>query len=239
MRLTTKAIVISSVKYGDSSLIVKCFTYEDGVKSYLLQGILKAKKGKLHKSHFLPLTILQLQAKHNNKGALNRITEAKIVYLYKTLQVDFLKQTLVYFLSDFLTSVLREEEGENTLLFNYLEQAFLWLDEHENTANFHLRFLLDITKFLGFYPDQTHDEYLYFDLLGGKYVDKNGFNIIQGKELILFNKALGIKFDKLNNTQYNKEQRLKVLNIIINYYQLHMSYFRKPKSLEVLSKILE
>lgn len=240
MQVSTKAIVISSVKYGDHGLIVKCFTYTDGLKSYLLQGIQKNKKGKISKSQFLPLSLLKINATHNTKGNLNRIAEAKVLHLYKTLHLDFVKQSLVFFLSEFLSSVIKEEEGENTMLFDFLEQAFLWLDEHEQIANFHLRFLLDITRFLGFYPDEVYKETApYFDLSEGKYVFNNGVDIIQGDQLCLFNKALGIKFDVLEKTLFSKEQRLQVLETIIKYYQLHMTYFKKPRSLEVLSKVLE
>ena len=239
MLVNTKAIVLGVVKYGDHGLVVKCFTYKEGLKSYLLQGVLKQKKGKLHKSQFLPLTLLQIQAKHNNKGALNRISEAKITHHYKEIHVDFLKQSLVYFLSEFLCSIMTEEEGENTLLFEFLEQAFLWLDDHEDVANFHLRFLFDVTKFLGFYPDERDmDRSLFFDLKGGRFVNKNGIHIIQGKELDLFKKALGIKFDELNSTAFSKGERTVIIELILKYYQLHMNYFKKPKSLEVLSKVL-
>ena len=62
---TTKGIVLSALKYGDTSLIVKCFTEQDGVKSYLIRGVLKSKKGKLKPAYFQPLTQLLLTANHN------------------------------------------------------------------------------------------------------------------------------------------------------------------------------
>lgn len=37
--VTTKAIILSSLKYGDTSLIVKCYTQEEGVKTYLIRGV--------------------------------------------------------------------------------------------------------------------------------------------------------------------------------------------------------
>ena len=239
MQITTKAIVISSLKYGDNSLIVKCYTYEEGMKSYLLQGILKSKKGKIQKSQFLPLSILQIDAAHNNKGNLNRIREAKVVYPFQSLHTHFIKQSIVFFLSEFLSSVLKEEEGENIVLFEFLENAFIWLDHHDSVGNFHLKFLIELTKCLGFYPDEAHmKKGYYFDLTEGKYVTNNGYNIITGEELLLFNKALGIKFDELDKTLLNKTQRARILETILKYYQLHMSSFKRPNSLEVLSNVL-
>ena len=46
-------------------------------------------------------------------------------------------------------------------LFKYLETALQWLDTHNETSNFHLILMLEITKFLGFYPD-TSDQDLPF-----------------------------------------------------------------------------
>ncbi|NIJ43879.1 DNA repair protein RecO (recombination protein O) [Wenyingzhuangia heitensis] len=240
MQVATKAIVISSVKYGDTSLIVKCYTYTEGIKTYLLQGILSKKKAKINKSQFFPLSILQINASHNNKGSLNRISEAKILHPFKTLHVDLLKQSIVFFLSEFLTTVLKEEEGENDVLFDFLENAIVWLDYHDQVANFHLKFIIELTKSLGFYPDETNKESsLFFDLLEGKYVNHQGANVIQGEQLDLFNKALGIKFDRLNKTLFNKNQRTIILDLWLKYYQLHMVSFRRPKSLDILSKVLE
>ncbi len=239
MQVTTKAIVLSSVKYGDNGLIVKCYTYAEGVKSYLLQGILNKKKGKLNKSQFLPLSILQINASHNNKGNLNRITEAKVVQHATTLHVDLLKQSVVFFLSEFLGSVLKEEEGENEMLFEFLETTITLLDHEDQVANFHLKLMIEITRFLGFYPDEKNKEKaFYFSLSEGKYVSKQGVHVIYGEQLALFNKALGIKFDGLHETLFNKSQRTIILDTLLKYYQLHLTSFRKPKSLEVLSKVL-
>ena len=240
MQVNTKAIVISAVKYGDSSLIVKCYTQQDGLKSYLLQGILKRKKGKVNKSLFFPLSILQINASHNNKGSLNSISEARVLYPFLTLHVDLIKQSIVFFLSEFLSTILAEEEGENEVLFDFLENTIVWLDHHDYVANFHLVFLIQLTKCLGFYPDTTHQEKGYFfDLSGGKYVIRNGANVIQGEMLTLFNNALNLKFDDLETKRFSKNQRGLVLDVLLKYYQLHLSYFRRPKSLDILSKILE
>ncbi|WP_431111606.1 DNA repair protein RecO, partial [Winogradskyella poriferorum] len=82
MQITTKAIVLSSLKYGDTSLIVRAFTESDGVKSYLLKGVLASKKGKLKPAYFLPLMQLELVAVHKNKGTLETIKEVKVSMPY-------------------------------------------------------------------------------------------------------------------------------------------------------------
>ena len=150
--VSTQAIVLSVLKYGDTSLIVKCLTKEDGVKSYMIRGVLKAKKSKLKPAYFQPLTQLNLTASHTHKNTLNSIKEVQVINPYKTIYTSIIKQSIVLFLSEVLSYVIREEE-QNEDLYNYLEAGLIWLDTHDSIANFHLLFLLNLSSFLGFYPD--------------------------------------------------------------------------------------
>ena len=100
MQVTTKAIVLSALKYGDTSLIVKAFTASDGLKSYLLKGVMGSKKGKLKPGYFQPLMQLEIVAYHKNKGTLESIREVKVAVPYKTLHTDIVKNSIVLFLAD-------------------------------------------------------------------------------------------------------------------------------------------
>ena len=73
------------------------------------------------------------------------------------------KIAVVLFLSEVLSSALREEEA-NTSLFQYLTNSLSWFDMQDNLANFHILFLLSLTKHLGFYPDVHDIEQPYFDM---------------------------------------------------------------------------
>ena len=101
MQVSTKAIVLTSIKYGDTSLIAKIFTASDGLKSYMLKGILTSKKGKLRTSYFQPLTQLELVANHRNKGTLESIREAKVYNHYQTLHTNIQKNAMTMFLASF------------------------------------------------------------------------------------------------------------------------------------------
>ena len=152
MLVETKALVLHSIKYNDSSLIAHCYTETLGIQSFMLKGILSAKKGKIRKAHFQPLTLLKLQFQHKNKGGLNFIKELRVEQPYQSIYTSIEKNTIALFLSEVLYKSLREEET-NPLLFEYLENAVLWLDSNDAIANFHLLFLLKLTQFLGFYPN--------------------------------------------------------------------------------------
>ncbi|GMN09706.1 DNA repair protein RecO [Croceitalea sp. MTPC9] len=239
MQVTTKAIVLSSLKYGDTSLIVKLFTQSDGLKSYLLKGVLSSKKGKLKAAYFQPLTQLEITANHKNKGTLETIREARVISPYKTLHTDIIKNSLVLFLAEMLGNSIQEEEQDSSL-YNYLENSFDWLDANEKIANFHLLFLLNLTKFLGFYPEQSAGEEAYFDLLEGQFVMAPTLNpLIEKESTVYFKRLLGINFDALYGIKIAKSIRESLLKSVILYFELHLHGFRKPKSLAVLNAVFD
>ncbi|MGB0891666.1 MAG: DNA repair protein RecO [Flavobacteriaceae bacterium] len=235
--VTTKTIVLSSLKYSDSSLIVKCYTEEEGLKSYLIRGILKAKKGGLKVAYFQPLTQLTIVASHSNKGTLNSIKEVQILNPYNTIYKDIVKQSVVLFLSEVLSYAIKEEE-KNKGLFEYLETSLNWLDLNDKIANFHLLFLLNLTRFLGFYPDLLEKNKLGFNLLEGNFTDLTSQkNVISGNNFYQFKKLLGINFDTIEKVSFNKQERQVVLKIIIQFFELHLEGFKKPKSLQILETV--
>ena len=235
MVITSKAIVLSAIKYSDYDLIVKCYT-EQGIRSYLIKRIYKQKKGKITPAFFLPLTQLEITANYNLNRTLYFINEAKINHAYYSISSNIVKQSIAIFLSEVLSNALREEE-ENEKLFSYIETALIWLDTHEKISNFHLLFLMNLTKFLGFYPEKNQD-LLYFDLEEGKFTNKtNSNNYITGEKLRSFKLLLGTNFDVLNELNFNKLIRQDLLEILIQYFELHLPGFRKPKSLEVLKTV--
>lgn len=233
---STKAIAISSIKYSDTSLIVNCYTESDGIKSYLLRGILKSRKGKLKPAYFQPLTQLNIVANHNSKGSLNTLKEVEVLHFYEEIHSDIKKQAIAMFLAEVLNDSLKEEEA-NSRLFQYLETSFLWLDSHSDIANFHLIFLLNLTKFLGFYPDLEFRNSSYFDLQEGTFTEYFSQTCISGTELFQFKKILGMNFDSISAIKFNSQERQLVLNVLIRYFELHLSGFRRPKSLTILKTV--
>ena len=175
-----------------------------------------------------------ITASHNNRGTLNSIKEVQVVHPYES--VSIVKQSIIMFLSEVLSNVIREEE-ENKALYSYLETGLIWLDTHDSISNFHLLFLLNLARFLGFYPDI--DEYAtHFNLLEGSNAGSSMHNLaISGEKLFHFKKLLGINFDAIHTISFNKKERQMVLQIIIRYFELQLEGFKEPKSLRVLETV--
>jgi len=237
MLITTKAIVFGTVKYGEADLIVSCFTEKKGLKTYLLRGVLKSKKGKLKASLFQPLTQLELVASHKDKNTLESMREAKLLSTYKSLHSNVIKTSVVFFLSEMLRNSVREEEP-NTELYDFLETTLDWFDVHQDFANFHLLFLLKLTRYLGFYPDDSEIDKPVFNLLEGGFQDlESGNYCISGENLDLLKRLLGIDFEALPAMKLNQATRSSFLSMLLEYYELHLHGFRKPRSLTVLNEI--
>lgn len=239
MVITTKVIVLSAIKYGDTSLIVKCLTECCGVRSYLLRGVLSSRKGKLKKAHFFPLTQLEIIAGHRDKGNLEHIKEARVYHPYRTVYSDMVKNAVVLFLAEMLNGSLREEE-ENIPLYRYVEDTLTWFDFTDKTANFHILFLLKLTRYLGFYPDATDAHLPYFDLLEGSFTAQAGYNpVIYGEALVHFRTFLGTDFDNVNQIRLTKATRRDILNFLVVYFELHLQGFHRPRSLAVLHEVFD
>ncbi|WP_432412121.1 DNA repair protein RecO [Rasiella sp. SM2506] len=239
MVVATEAIVLHTLKYAEADVIAHCYTLSDGRKSYMLRRILKSKKGALKISLFQPLTQLEIIANHKNKGTLESIREAKVLYPYKTLHTDVVKGSVVLFLSEVLKDAIQEEEA-NSALYHYISSAFIFLDALEDFANFHIYFLLNLTQYLGFYPEVTDEKHLYFNLLEGTFQEKssNGY-CEKGSHVEALRQFFGIKIDAIPQIKLNKTTRLEVLHLLIRYYQIHLHGFRKPKSLPILNQLFQ
>lgn len=239
MIVATRAIVLSSLKFGDSDLIVKCFTASSGLKSYLLRNILKSKKGKFKVSLFQPLTILEIIASHKNKGNLERIKEAKVNYSYRTLHTQIVKSSMTIFIAEILVTTINEE-AEDIDLFNFIEKSLLWLDQSVKISNFHILFLLKLSMYFGFYPDTDTLEKSYFNLMEGVFQDLNTDKYSEKSQRVAnLKEFFGIDFDKSNEINLTKIERSDLLTLLLQYYQLHLHGFKNPKSLVVLNQIFE
>jgi DNA repair protein RecO (recombination protein O) len=235
MLVKTKAIVISSLKYQEKSLIVKCFTQSDGLKSYFVQSAFSSKKSSQKIAYFQPLTLIEIEASHKNKGTLEHFKEIKLATAYQTINIDIVKSTIVIFLSEVLHHSIQEEE-KNEPLFTFLETALLWLDNHEETANFHLILLLEITKFLGFYPDNSETDFPFFEMNEGQFSPLHGISCLSEHETHLFKKLMNLKFDSDQKVFAGIERQI-LLKILLDYYSIHLDGFKKPKSLDVLKEV--
>ena len=235
--IQTKAIVLSAIKFQETSLIVRCYTLE-GIRSYLLRGVLKHKKKAITPAYFQPLSQLEVITTDRNDGTLEYIKEVKVSYPYKNLHQSVIRSSVLFFLAEIGGSVL-QEEVPNAALFSFWEKNLQWYDRAEHFANFHLKFLIDLTFYLGVLPNTSAIELPFFDLEAGVFVAMhNGHFLMSESESLLLKFFLTHSMEEVSQLKMSREERNNLLEQLLNYYRWHLPAFKTPHSWEVLKSVL-
>lgn len=234
MLIKTRAIVISALRYQEKSLVVKCYTQSSGLKTYYVRDAFGTKKSTQKNIYFRPLNLLEIEASHKDKGTMEYFKEVRLAHPYHTLNTDIVKTTIALFVSEMLHHCIKEEE-QNESLYAFLETALLWLDSHEGTANFHLVLLMELTKFLGFYPNDAGN-FPYFEMTEGVFMPYHGITCLTLEDTVLLRRLMSLKLDD-SAKAFHVTERQALLRILLDYYAFHMEGFRRPKSLDVLREV--
>jgi DNA repair protein RecO (recombination protein O) len=239
----TKGIVLRSVKYGETSLVVTLFTELFGVQSYMVNGVRQvSKKGSAKANHFQPASILDLVVYKNDFKNLQRIKEFKWGRLYQHIFSDVWKNAVALFMIELLNKSVKEPES-NPDLFYFTEDALLHLDGASPAvaANMPLFFALHLAVFFGF---RIHDEYSehnhYLDLREGTFVSQQPDHpqFLEGKEAEVVSYILKImQPEDLADLHLNQDFRRRLLHWIEVYYAMHLPEFGTLKTLPVLREI--
>ncbi len=238
MLAKSAVIVLGSVKYGDSSIILKTYSEKFGLLSFIAGGV-RGKKGSLRSSMVQVLSQLELVFYQNSKSDLKRIKEASVPRAYQNVLFDPFKNCISMFLAEALSHFIKEEEV-NKPLYHYLSHSLYWLDEsEEGKANFHLVFLYDLSGYLGF-KIQPPVEKAYFDLLDGSYTSHDPpHGHVLKDDVLKYWKLLGkTGMGNLPELKLNGDIRFKLLEALLTYYRLHLRDFGELKSLDVLHTVM-
>lgn len=240
----TKGIVLRTVKYGDTSLIVTILTELFGIQSYLVNGVRSSsKKGSGKANLFQPTAILELVVYRNELKNLQRIREFRWSYLYHHIFSDVRKNGVALFMTELVTKCLKQPEP-NEELFQFMEDCFLYLDEANETvtANFPLFFALHLAVFFGFrIDDQYSDTKPFLDLREGTFVTERPDHphFLEEKQAAVTSQLLKVlKPDELNDIGLNHDFRRNLLFALENYYAFHIQDFGTMRTLPVLREIL-
>jgi len=242
MILQTKGIVFQSVKYGDTSLVVKIFTEKLGLQSYMVKGV-RSKKAKLKPALFEPLTLLDMEVYYKPNQNLHHIKEARVDVPWHHIPFSIEKQGILLFLDEILYKCVREELS-NKELFTWIYHSLIWFDlEEQYFLNFHLFFLLQLSRFLGFYPASTGftpENIRVFDLQEGGFLEYRPLHpyFTEGVAAQKLFMLMQTSTETLKTLHITTKERRMVLDSLLAFYQLHLPELGKIKSLEVLRMMM-
>lgn len=237
----TQGIVLQSLRYGDTSLIVKVFTREAGLKSYMVKGAFN-RNAKNRVALFQNLHLINyIEVGNPKKTTLGYLNDVQLKHVYHSLPFMMYKSSIVMYISELLSKTITEQE-KNEPLYDFIEQSLLWLDLVETDyANFPLYFTLELTRHLGFYPKPNYEQGFCFDMMEGLfakdypihpyYFDYASANILS--------RFLNAGIDEACRLPLNVGQRRELLDGIITFMRLHSPVMKGFKSHEVLKTVLE
>jgi DNA repair protein RecO (recombination protein O) len=237
MRVSDKAIVLQSVKHGDNKYILRLYTHHNGLISVVAVAG-KSPSSKIRTGHLLPLNFIEAEIVFKQNKDVQQLTEATCYHNNPGISLSLVKLSLAQLMNEVLIKCLKEQQP-NLHLFEFIEASFGYLNESEdNIANFHVYFLAELAKHLGFGPRNNFSgSNPYFDCRNGDFsVLSLAFPLGLNQE----DSRLLSEFLKANNVdvRLSGTQRRTLLDILLAYYGLHVPGFSNIKSLEVLKEVL-
>lgn len=240
----TKGIVLRTVKYGETSVIVTIFTELFGVQAYLVNGVrISSKRGSGKANLFQPTSVLEMVIYHNELKQLQRIKEFKWSFLYQHILSDVRKNAVALFMVELLTKCLKQPEA-NPDLFHFAEDSFIHLDEASDavTANFPLFFALHLPVFFGFrFSDSYSERQPFLDLQEGEFVKEQPKHphFLDDRQAFVTSQLLKVQQpEELEDIKLNHDFRRNLLYAYEVYYALHIQDFGTMRTPPVLREIL-
>lgn len=237
--MKSKAIVLHTLRYNDSQLIVDLLTEEMGCVSMMVR-ISRSKRAAVRHTLFQPLAVLDVEWEHRPKANLQKPKAVQVALPLASLPYDAYKSSIALFVAEVLRYALRNEP-DTRVIYNYVVRSVEWLDACEGGfSNFHLVFLLRLTHFLGFMPlVEDVQEGSFFDLRASCFVPSQPLHAdyLNPVDAALVPKLLRMRYDTMRFFRFNGAERSRLLEYINLYYRLHVPNFPELKSLSVLKSL--
>ncbi len=225
----TPGLVLSSIRYKDTSLIVKIFTRELGLKSYLINGIRSMGKGS-KMALYQPLTLLDLVVYDKENSGLQRISEAKLQRAHQRIPFEFSRTSIALFMTEVINRSIYENY-QNEGLFDFLSESVIILDQPETVlSHFPLVFLIEKARFLGFAPVEAEGF-----ILESKHQPFGPAELLPTLEYI----------QRLLEEQYQFREKVpvtlrrKLLDHLLEFYSEHQDNPSPLKSLAVIRQLMD
>ena len=233
-----RGIVLHTIKYGDSSLVAYLLTDTRGRQSYMVQGV-KSTRGHGNKAALLqPMFVLEFEGTESSRAEMHRIREMRAAVPLRTVPFDVRKSTVALFMAETLYRLVREVEA-NSPLFDFVEEAVTALDTmEEGVANFHLWFMVALSRHLGFFPAGEWREGLWFDIREGIFTSIQPKGAFFSREnTALLGTLMDISPDDLAALPLNRTRRVDFLNAMLAYFDYHLDATRDIRSVDILREV--
>lgn len=241
MLVNSRGIVLNALKYNDDTVIAQVLTERGGYRSFAVR-VKHGRRTKAEHVFFYPLSLVELTWEERTTSGLVKPKMVAPAAPLTTIAVDPRKTTIAMFLGEFMYHALRSEPCSQEI-FSYVYNSVLWLDlQNRNFANFHIVFLLKLTRFLGFFPKvPNYTPGAFFDLQIVNFcaLQPSHNNYLQPSDAQLIPRLLKMKYENMHLFHFSGAERNRFLTIINDFYRIHVSGFPELKSLAVLRDLYQ
>ena len=188
---------------------------------------------------FQPLFILEFEGLESSHSDLHKMREVQNGVVFKSVPYDIRKSTMALFMAEVLYRLVGESEA-NEPLFDFVFNSVMALDEiDEGVANFHLWFLANLSRYLGYFPGNEHQKGCWFDMREGLYTRTMPLHdhLMNEAEAELLRDLTECDLDCLGEIPLNREQRVAMLSRLVEYYSIHLDAIRSVRSIEILQEV--
>lgn len=232
----TEGLVLKTVRFSESSVIVRIFTREKGWLNFHVPGV-RSSKNKSKGNLFQPLQFLELDIYHHPTKHLLKIKEHRPAYIYERLPYNMINQSIAVFCLEVISKCLHENEA-NSELYDYCRSFLTELDQQQRVDPLNpQKFLLALSKILGFAPllPKHDDDDLYFHLQDGRF---EPFPDNLGPTLERDHARLLLKFFRADSYSFNINERNILTDSLLAYFRTHVPEFGKLNSTDILRQII-
>lgn len=234
----TEGIVLSGVKYGDSSLVTRIYTREFGMLSFMVKGI-HSRKGAFRNVHFQPYTLCELVIYRKSNRELHSVRDIKTLASPGFETGDVKRSAVALFLAETVQGAVRNEEPD-LQLFDYLKHSVHEICSRENLAShYHLQVLVDLAGYLGFRPYNNYsDVEPYFSIPEGRFQPVEDHSYAG----FCFDRELSAALNQLLISPAGLPpiplaRRRELLDGILAYYRMHLAAFPAIRTSAVLQEV--
>lgn len=239
MIISTSGIVLSTVRYSDSTVIARIYTKQAGLQSCMVR-VSKGKTALSKMSLLQPLSLVEVSYSEDERRSLRNVRSIEREETLNGIPFDTVKTCLALFIAEIVGRSIAEEEG-NEGMFDFLRNSVRLLDRSEESVkNFHLKFLIEFSRYLGFYPHQRLRNEPWFDLTEGEFIHSEPIHpyFIDGNAIERFHELTLVGFDAHHEVRIGNETRRFLLQKLIDYYRLHLHGMKEIHSHKVLEEVL-
>ena len=237
-RYTSRGVVLSTVKYGERALIVQMLTPTHGRQSYIVQGVGSSRRT-ARQALFQPMFALEFEALCSPRMDIHRFKEVQAGIVLRSIPFDVRKSTIALFMAEVLHRLVRESEvGE--MLFDFVWGSIEALDAaEEGVANFHLWFLSQLSRFLGFAPGNEYKHGDWFNIAEGCYTSLQPPRqyAIAPHNALLLRDMLECDVRYLAEIGLSRVERVEFLEALLSYYAYHLDTIRSVESIRILREV--